>query len=78
MSLNRGRFSLSDLVKVGDAPPPDSPPLIMGEFCQLISGGPDMLIVDIDGDALTVSWNEGEDTHTFSRATVRRCARSAA
>lgn len=56
-----------------------SPPLFMGEFCHLVSGGPEMLIVDISADDITVSWNDGADTHTFSRSSVRRSiTRSAA
>lgn len=71
-SLHRASFATSDLVNIADAPPPDSPPLFMGELCRLNSGGPDLLIVDISAETVTVSWNGGDDTHTFLRSSVRR------
>jgi hypothetical protein len=74
MNLRRRSYMLRDLELVSPAPPPDVPPLGMGERCRLISGGPAMLIVDIEGDILTVAWRSPsfEFETVFPRACVRR------
>lgn len=85
MTIRKGRFRLSDLRKVADAPPPDDPPLRIGDRCQLISGSPVLLVVDLDGegddDSLTVSWKDAagkavEDK--LPRGVLRRWGRRAA
>lgn len=64
-----------DLVLVAPAPPPDSPPLEMGDWCRLNSGGPAMLVVDVEPEHVTAAWGPkwGEEER-FARAVVRRCA----
>lgn len=76
--MNRRAFKASDLRIVSDAPPADNPPLMMGEFCELNSGSPPLLIVDIEGDDLIVSWrcDCGVTESKLQRTSVRR--RSAA
>lgn len=67
------QVSIRDLVFVAPAPPPDTTPLAVGDWCALNSGSPPLLVVDIEGkDAVIVSLPSGEEA-TFPRACVRRC-----
>lgn len=53
----------------------DDHPLGVGDDCRLNSGGPTMLVVDVDNDILTVSWPDKRgipQETTFPRACVRR------
>lgn len=68
--MHSGRFRISDLRLVGRPPPPDVPPLAMGERCRLNSGGPALLVVDVNGDDLTLSWQHEE---TVSETVLPRC-----
>jgi hypothetical protein len=68
--IKRHIVRASDLHLVARAPAPDCPPLGVGDYCRLNSGGPAVLVVDMEGDGLVVSWRAGE--HTISRACVRR------
>lgn len=73
--IRRKSFPTHELRKVADAPPPDSPPLGIGDKCQLISGSPVLLIVDVDRDQLTVSWpniNAKVVEAKIGRAALRR------
>lgn len=48
-------------------------PFKFGDWVRLNSGGPDMLIVDIDGSLLTVAWADAEGLvheRTFERVCV--------
>lgn len=53
--------------------PPDRAPLIVGDECRLVHGlGPVMLVVDGNGEAVIVSWDEGCQEYQFARCLVRR------
>ena len=68
-------FRPEDLVLVSPAPPPDNPPLGVGDYCMLNSGGPKMLVVDVEEEHVTTAWGrEREEEHRFLRAIVRRTA----
>lgn len=69
-------FKAGDLRLVAQAPPPDDPPLMMGDVCTLNSGSPPLLVVDLDGDDLVVSWrcDCGVTESKLPRACVRRVA----
>lgn len=56
------------------AEPADSPPLAIGERCQLVGGSQTLLVVDIE-PTFTVAWkNEcGVSEHEIDRGAVRRC-----
>lgn len=56
---HRGAFRVDGLKVVGDAGPPDNPPLSIGDWCRLASGGPDMLVVDDLGAHVVASWLDG-------------------
>lgn len=52
------------------------PPVGVGSVVRLNSGGPRMLVVDIDGDSLTTAWrgSDGGITEaTLPRLCVHRC-----
>jgi uncharacterized protein YodC (DUF2158 family) len=73
MSLRRGVFPLDMLRLIAPTPPPDVPPLGVGDRCMLNSGGPVMTVVDFADDEVVVSWDgEGGMESTFLRACVRR------
>ena len=75
--MKDGLFIEGDLRLVRPAPPPDIPPLQVGDFCKLNSGGPSLLVVAVDGSVVTVGWN-GDNSikeRTISRVCVRRTTR---
>ncbi len=75
MKKRSGVFPLHMLVLVEPAPPPDVPPLGIGDRCMLNSGGPVMTVVDMNDDAVVVAWRgEAVTEDTFPRACVRRSA----
>jgi uncharacterized protein YodC (DUF2158 family) len=79
LGLHRATFRVEDLRVVSDAPPPDSPPLAIGDWCRLNSGSPDLLVVDDQGARLVASWLDGEgevNEADFPRAGLRRIDRS--
>lgn len=56
---HRKSFRARDLCKVADAESfkiEGEPPLGLGDIVTINSGGPNMLVVDTDGDRLTVAW----------------------
>src|ERR1700676_710694 len=55
--MKDGIFKPGDLRLVSLAPPPDDPPLRIGEYCRLNSGGPRLLVVDVDGFVIVVGWD---------------------
>lgn len=55
------------------SPPPDEPPLAWGERCRLLAGGPSLLVVDLDGDSLTVAYRDKLGAHEMPLA--RWCLR---
>ena len=75
-TFQSGAFKLRDLELVAKAPPPDDPPLSVGDRCFFNSGGPELTVVDIKGDKdLTVSWSHDDgrvEEMDFPRACVRR------
>jgi hypothetical protein len=79
--FRRANFRPHDLRKVGDPPPPDVPPLVIGDHCTLNSGSPNLLVVDTDGDDLTVAWKDAISgvvaEHLILRACVRRAPANA-
>ena len=70
MSFKQRVFKASNLIKVSDPPPPDDPPLQIGDWCTLNSGSPPWLVVDTTKDDVIVALNDQE--HDFPRACVRR------
>ena len=63
------KFPIEDLKLVWPAPPPDDPPLAVGDLCRLNSGGPVCLVTQADSKwAVTIGWSDG------SRAGSRECA----
>jgi len=50
------------------------PPLRIGDRVQLNSGGPVALVVDLDGEAITVAWTDAAkiDESVFPRACIHR------
>lgn len=59
---------------VAKAPPPDVPPLFVGDRCSYNSGSPPLLVVDCDQSTVTVAWecDRSIAEHTLPRACVRR------
>ncbi len=39
---------------------PGEPPIRIGDIVELNSGGPPMLVVDVDNRIITVGWRDGE------------------
>ncbi len=73
--LHGGGFLAADLRLVAPAPPPDDPPLAVGDRCALNSGGPAFVVVDAsEGAVLVAWWRAGGEVaeHEFPRACVRR------
>ncbi len=78
-SINRGCFQPDRLRLIAPAPPPDHPPLRIGDRCHLNSDlvglvSP-LLVVDLTGDELTVAWPKaggGADEAQLPRACLRR------
>lgn len=70
--IKRRAFALSDLEMVRRAPPPDDPPLHIGDRCYLLSGSPVLLVVDEDTDSVTVAWSDGTRRGT-RETTLLRC-----
>jgi uncharacterized protein YodC (DUF2158 family) len=61
MSLSRRSIKASDLIQVASAASfADSrePPLSLGNFVRLNSGGPTLMVVDVAGDSITVAWQD--------------------
>lgn len=69
--MRREVFRAEDLELVDRAPPPDVPPLEVGDMCMLNSGGPPMLVVALFWDVVAVSWDGGMEK--FPADCVRRC-----
>lgn len=72
--IKRQAFRLAALRLVAKAPPPDDPPLAVGDRCRLNSGGPICLVVDAAEDLVTIAWKSGETADEFAlpRACIRR------
>lgn len=70
--LYEGTFREEDLVIIAEAPPPDYPPLVVGDYCWFISGSPRLLVVEANGDDLVVSWANGEKEGDTHRCCVRK------
>jgi uncharacterized protein YodC (DUF2158 family) len=75
--MKTGAFKIADLQLIVPAPPPDNPPLGIGDYCRLNSGGPCLLVVDVSGSVVTVGWDleNGVAERSFPRAAVRRIER---
>jgi hypothetical protein len=78
MSLNQRGINASDLVRVNSAhtfADCREPPLRIGNFVRLNSGGPIMMVVDHDGLTVVVSWMDGRGSvceHRFPIVCVHR------
>lgn len=55
--MKSGKFKASELRKVAPAPCSGGG-LRIGDVVTLNSGGPRMLVVDLNGDRVTVSWKD--------------------
>lgn len=73
MTYRRESFTPDKLIKIGRLPP-DDPPLRIGDYATLNSGGPAALVVDTDTDTVTLSWRDAGLAHeqAFPRAAVHR------
>lgn len=60
--MPEGTFRVSDLVRVSRATPPAFRPSEIGQRVRLNSGGPEMLVVDIDSGMVTAALPSGEIT----------------
>jgi len=71
---SRAIFRASDLRLIREAPPPDVPPLTIGDRCTLNSGGPVMTVIEGDDESVVVAWRSGKAVKgsAFKRVTVRR------
>jgi uncharacterized protein YodC (DUF2158 family) len=84
MSLNRRSIKASDLIRVASAESfADSrePPLSLGNFVRLNSGGPTLIVVDVVGDSVTVAWQNGSGSiseTSFLRACLHRVSPASA
>ena len=77
MSRESQRFPTDQLSLVARAESfqdPREPPLRIGNWVQLNSGGPRSLVVDIEGDKITIAWDADNRPceHTFARARIHR------
>jgi uncharacterized protein YodC (DUF2158 family) len=78
MSLSRRRFNASDLALVASAEgfaDTREPPLRLGNLVRLNSGGPTMVVVDIQGLAAICAWRARDGKtheHSFPVACVHR------
>jgi len=73
MPIGRAPFDpkrLSLVAHAGEFHDSREPPLRIGDRVQLNSGGPVSLVVDLDVETVTVSWNEAESI--FPRPCVHR------
>jgi uncharacterized protein YodC (DUF2158 family) len=54
---------------------PREPPLFVGHWARLNSGGPNLLVVEEHSDTVTVAWRVGGGTYErdFHRACLHRC-----
>ncbi|HEY4721839.1 MAG TPA: hypothetical protein VII92_08335 [Anaerolineae bacterium] len=75
--IKSGKFNASDLRKVTDAPLSDFPPLTVGDLCCVISGSPNLLVVDADDENLIVAFRttscEDENISTVNEFQIPRC-----
>jgi hypothetical protein len=65
MRARRSPYASSELVRVakaGSFHDAREPPLVIGNYVRLNSGGPLCTVVDLDGDQVTVGWPSGEVT----------------
>jgi hypothetical protein len=63
MPIGRSPFDpkhLSLVARASDFQDSREPPLRIGDRVQLNSGGPVSLVVDLDAETVTLSWNEAE------------------
>lgn len=67
--------SLCLVARAGEYQCVQEPLVGVGTVVRLNSGGPRMLVVDVNGDDVTVSWrtSEGVQETTLSRVCVHRC-----
>lgn len=74
MKAKQKTVPVDHLVVIMPAPPPDSPPLGVGDRCTYNSGSPPLLVVDCDERNVTLAWEfEAEvSEHVIARACVRR------
>lgn len=73
----RKSYKASELSLVSPAPPPDKPPLGIGDRCRMNSGSLILTVVDFKGDAITVSWR-GEGGQALEASIARACLRRVA
>jgi uncharacterized protein YodC (DUF2158 family) len=79
MSLKRRAIKTSDIEMVCTAESfrsPYEPPLRLGNVVRLNSGGPPMLVVDVECNAVIVAWRDGAGA-TFERRYPTDCVHRA-
>jgi uncharacterized protein YodC (DUF2158 family) len=77
MSVKRAVSPASELTMISPAESfhdAREPPLVIGNRVRLNSGGPIMLVVDINDDAVIVAWRDsgGSREHNFPALCVHR------
>lgn len=78
MRLHRAVFSASELKLIASAESfhdVREPPLSTGNFVRLNGGGPNLMVVDVDGATTTVAWRDADGRTReaeFPRACVHR------
>lgn len=75
--MKKRPIKASDLRRIGKAEDyrdGREPPLRIGDVVTLNSGGPTCLLVDIDGDAVTIAWRDGPHVEeaTLPEACIHR------
>lgn len=76
--MRRSTYRANELRLVRPAPPPDDPPLGVGERCHLLSGSPALLVVDVGADDVVLAWPHDDGSVTeaaIARAAVRRSSK---
>lgn len=63
--LRSGSFHESELIKIGGPYPWPAPPIV-GDAVELNSGGPRMLILEMDGDHAICDWEGSAGECRFS------------
>lgn len=75
--MERAQFPVESLQLIASAESfqcAQEPLIGVGSVVRLNSGGPRMLVVDIDADSVTASWQDhGTQERVFRRPCVHRC-----
>ena len=73
--LTRPTLSPEDFARLTIAsslPPPDDPPLDVGDKCRLYKGGPEMIVIAANNLAVRCKHEKNKKISVYQRAVVRR------